>query len=82
MLPANSMQPANQYMVITGGVGSGDGNPNSRDMPCSRNNNPTMMRRMLSMQGCRRSRPVAEAEVRDGRVVVACFIAANSHPRP
>ena len=33
MPPASSIAPANQYMVNSGGIGSGDGQPNSRDSP-------------------------------------------------
>src|SRR3569833_1312410 len=55
MPPANSIAPANQYIVNTGGVGSGDGNPTMRDRPCSRNKSAALMRRMLSTYGARRA---------------------------
>ena len=45
--PHISIMPANQYIVSTGGVANGDGQPNSRDRPCSRNNSATAMRTML-----------------------------------
>ena len=47
MRAASSIAPANQYMVSIGGVGNGEGQPNSRDRPCSRNNSATTMRTML-----------------------------------
>ena len=46
--PTSSIAPANQYIESSAGVGSGDGQPNRREVPCSKNSSAATMRTMLS----------------------------------
>src|SRR5436305_13754537 len=49
--PTSSIAPANQYSENNGGDGSGDGKPNSREVPCSRNSSAVTMRNRLNTVG-------------------------------
>ena len=55
MPPTSSMAPANQYIENSAGEGSGEGQPNRRDVPCSRKSRAATMRTMLSTYGAYRS---------------------------